>query len=171
MAITRTPIIDDDGTGTTGTIINNLWKQEFYDQIDGVVVPITPATFTDIPYNQSNFNATSGTFFVEAADIVLNRWARLGPAHVFYEFYLGSASILNAAAGQLIIQNLPFTARTNQVVRLGWATISGAFFDGFLQTQGTTAIHLLPVTILSGGTWAINANATTLACATVLETI
>lgn len=34
MAITRTPIHDDDGSGTTGTIIDNAWKQEFYDQID-----------------------------------------------------------------------------------------------------------------------------------------
>ena len=34
MAITRTPIIDDNGTGTTGTIINNAWKTELYNQID-----------------------------------------------------------------------------------------------------------------------------------------
>ena len=37
MAITRTPIIDDDGTGTTGTVIDNAWKTELYNQIDGVV--------------------------------------------------------------------------------------------------------------------------------------
>lgn|SRR5262245_57130549 len=37
MAITRTPIVDDDGTGTTGTVIDNAWKQQFYDQIDGAV--------------------------------------------------------------------------------------------------------------------------------------
>jgi hypothetical protein len=36
MPITRTPMIDDDGSGTTGTIINNAWKQELYDQIDGI---------------------------------------------------------------------------------------------------------------------------------------
>lgn len=34
MGITRTPIVDDDGSGTTGTIINNAWKQELYNQID-----------------------------------------------------------------------------------------------------------------------------------------
>jgi hypothetical protein len=34
MAITRTAMIDDDGTGTTGTILNNAWKQELYNQID-----------------------------------------------------------------------------------------------------------------------------------------
>jgi hypothetical protein len=37
MLITRTPMQDDDGTGTTGTILNNAWKQEFYNQIDGAV--------------------------------------------------------------------------------------------------------------------------------------
>jgi hypothetical protein len=34
MPITRTAMIDDDGSGTTGTIFNNAWKQEFYNQID-----------------------------------------------------------------------------------------------------------------------------------------
>jgi len=38
MPITRTPMIDDDGSGTTGTIINNAWKTELYDQIDAGVV-------------------------------------------------------------------------------------------------------------------------------------
>ena len=28
MAITRTAMVDDDGSGTTGTIINNAWKTE-----------------------------------------------------------------------------------------------------------------------------------------------
>src|SRR5262245_59454993 len=51
--ITRTPMIDDDGTGQTGTILNNSWKQELYGQIDaalasvatsavGPIVPWTP---------------------------------------------------------------------------------------------------------------------------------
>ena len=36
MPMTRTPIVDDNGTGTTGTILNNSWKQELYTQIDAV---------------------------------------------------------------------------------------------------------------------------------------
>jgi hypothetical protein len=35
--ITRTPIVDDDGTGTSGTIVGNAWKQELYDQIDAAL--------------------------------------------------------------------------------------------------------------------------------------
>jgi hypothetical protein len=43
MPITRTIWIDDDGTGTTGTIINNAEKQLLYDQIDAFVggFPVT----------------------------------------------------------------------------------------------------------------------------------
>jgi hypothetical protein len=37
--ITRTPIIDDDGSGTTGTTLDNAWKQELYNQIDAVIAP------------------------------------------------------------------------------------------------------------------------------------
>jgi hypothetical protein len=42
MPITRTAMIDDDGSGTTGTIINNAWKQELYNQIDPGVGVWTP---------------------------------------------------------------------------------------------------------------------------------
>jgi len=49
MAITRTPMVDDDGSGTTGTIINNAWKQELYGQIDALAaMPHTAWTPTDI---------------------------------------------------------------------------------------------------------------------------
>lgn len=56
MPITRTPIIDDDGSGTTGTVIDNAWKQQFYDQIDALVltgqattVPLsTPGTYQNL---------------------------------------------------------------------------------------------------------------------------
>jgi len=47
MPITRTPMIDDDGSGTTGTIINNAWKQELYGQIDGIGTPQTAFSPTD----------------------------------------------------------------------------------------------------------------------------
>jgi len=37
MAIVRTPIINDDGTCTTGTVWDNAWKTELYNQIDGAL--------------------------------------------------------------------------------------------------------------------------------------
>ena len=41
MAITRTPMVDDDGSGTTGTVLNNAWKQELYNQIDAADQAVT----------------------------------------------------------------------------------------------------------------------------------
>jgi hypothetical protein len=38
--ITRTPIVDDDGSGTTGTILDNAWKQELYAQIDALAAAL-----------------------------------------------------------------------------------------------------------------------------------
>jgi hypothetical protein len=62
MAIARTTIVDDDGTLTTGTIWNNAWKVELYDQIDAEilaasgrgVVQTTTSTGT-----QNNFSLTA----------------------------------------------------------------------------------------------------------------
>jgi hypothetical protein len=53
MAITRTPMVDDDGTGTTGTIINNAWKQEFYNQIDAAAA--TAVIFSTATGTQHNW--------------------------------------------------------------------------------------------------------------------
>jgi hypothetical protein len=43
MAITRTAWIDDDGTGTTGTVINNAEKTLLYNQIDAALAGLLPA--------------------------------------------------------------------------------------------------------------------------------
>lgn len=40
MAITRTAITDDSGSGTDGTIFNNAWKTELYDQIDALITAL-----------------------------------------------------------------------------------------------------------------------------------
>jgi hypothetical protein len=37
MAITRTPITNDDGSGTVGTVFENGWKTELYNQIDAAI--------------------------------------------------------------------------------------------------------------------------------------
>jgi len=42
VTIVRTPWIDDDGSGTTGTVINNAWKTEMYNQIDGALAQLLP---------------------------------------------------------------------------------------------------------------------------------
>jgi hypothetical protein len=58
MPITRTPMVDDDGSGTTGTIINAAWKTELYNQIDGLIG--AGGQWTDVVFNASNFYTTDG---------------------------------------------------------------------------------------------------------------
>jgi hypothetical protein len=78
IGITRTPIVDDDGTGTTGTIIDNAWKQELYNQIDAVVAanvgggtggyaPIDSPHFTGIPTAPTPGTGTNTTQLATAA--------------------------------------------------------------------------------------------------------
>jgi hypothetical protein len=40
VTITRTAWIDDDGTGTTGTVLNNAIKTDLYNQIDGALAKV-----------------------------------------------------------------------------------------------------------------------------------
>jgi hypothetical protein len=64
--IIRSSMIDDDGSGTTGTVIDNAWKQELYTQIDAAAAP----PWTDIPFNAANFAGdASGTWVVEPTDV------------------------------------------------------------------------------------------------------
>jgi hypothetical protein len=62
MAITRTPMIDDDGSGTTGTIINNAWKQELYNQIDAFVGTYGSFTPVDASAAALVFSTATGTY-------------------------------------------------------------------------------------------------------------
>lgn len=109
MPITRTPIIDDDGSGTTGTVIDAAWKTELYDQIDGIVTPITP-TWQDVPFNAANFKSESGMVWtVGSGAVVRNRYARVGGI-LFWSFYISwfsGGNVLSGTPGGVLIMTLP----------------------------------------------------------------
>jgi len=56
-------MIDDDGTGTTGTVLNNAWLQTIYGQIDAADAALV-GPWTPVPYNAADFTATGGTWAV-----------------------------------------------------------------------------------------------------------
>jgi hypothetical protein len=62
VTIVRTPIIDDDKTGTTGTSLDNAWKQQLYDQIDGALgqVPSVPIADASLSPNVALKNIDNG---------------------------------------------------------------------------------------------------------------
>ena len=80
MAITRTPIVDDDGSGMTGTIINNLWKQELYNQIDAALATMIATTL-----NVTGRATLSGTYAIASSVAIaipasVNNWNPAGGA-------------------------------------------------------------------------------------------
>ena len=85
MAITRTAIIDDDGTGNTGTVFEDLWKQELYDQIDAEVAAVAAALAATIPATPVAVNK-GGT----GVATLTNHGVLLGP---------GTAAVAVSAAG------------------------------------------------------------------------
>lgn len=67
MSITRTVIVDDDGTARTGTPLNNAWKQELYDQIDASMKAL------DDTGDLSLVAATTLTLASDAITVTLNQ--------------------------------------------------------------------------------------------------
>jgi len=73
MAITRTAWIDDDGSGTTGTVINNAEKTLLYDQIDAAL-GTTASKYDTVPATLTN-TGTVHNWAVGLAGHTLTRWA------------------------------------------------------------------------------------------------
>jgi hypothetical protein len=95
MAITRTAMVDDDGTGTTGTVINNAWKQQLYDQIDAADTAM--GTWTSVPYNAANFTASAGTWVVAAGDVAAYQYALIGKI-LLLNFFLNTTTVTGSPA-------------------------------------------------------------------------
>ena len=119
MAITRTPMVDDDGSGTTGTIINNAWKQEFYNQIDalGAGLPIQYGVWTPVDLSGAGLTLTNGG----------SSYARLGRlvflwGHVQY----------------------PTTATAQPAVIGGFPVVNSSQFGGLYHTYGLATAYQIP---------------------------
>ena len=81
VIITRTPWIDDDGTGTTGTVINNAWKTELYNQIDGALAKVAQLaggnTFTGAQAIAGNLTVGAKFIVTQAGSMLVNTAAAL----------------------------------------------------------------------------------------------
>jgi hypothetical protein len=127
MPITRTAMVDDDGSGTTGTILNNAWKQELYNQIDTLVGPVQTWT----PVDASGAGLTLGT--------AIGHYTKHGQM-VFVTGYVAYPATTNGALAK--IGGLPFPAFT----RAGLTPAYGANTSGAMMyfiDSGTTIINLL----------------------------
>jgi len=124
MPITRTPIFNDDGSGTLGTVFENAWKQQLYDQIDAFVgggLSAVGGTVTAwIPVDASGGGLALlnyGCAYVRIGKMV---------------FIVANVSVpANASAALALIGGLPF------------ANIA-SYTSGFYTTHGITRTYHLP---------------------------
>ena len=101
MPITRTAMVDDDGSGTSGTILNNAWKQEFYNQIDGYA----GGAWANVPHTAGNFavGQGTGTWTVSAANQKTYCFAIFNTATVFVAFQIEASVIAGGSPIALVI--------------------------------------------------------------------
>ena len=125
MAITRTPIHDDDGSGTTGTIIDNAWKQELYNQIDALPFGTIPAPYRipsslsiPIPGSVNDWNPAGG-----AAAVV---WYLQPAVPIVITGIVGEAEgtmhlLVNGSGSMITLMNAhPNSANGNKLVCPGY---------------------------------------------------
>lgn len=123
MPITRTPMVDDDGDGTTGTILNNAWKQELYSQIDGVVGREGTWTAVDASGAGLVLGNTLGTY-VKVGKLVVAQ------GRVDYP--------TTASSAQALIGGLPFTVGTSSGGGVIHFCTTGVPVTLFVNTGATT---------------------------------
>lgn len=155
MAITRTTDTDDNGTGTTGTIHNNAWKQAIYDQIDALVGDGTNVTFA-----AGNFTAGgSMTWTLTSGDQITYRYQIVNKQMTVW-FGLETTTVGGTPHAELRIA-IP-ASKTCPVQVAGDFTyqVSGVDSRGFMQINaGGTYIRLLKEQAGSS-TWANSTNLT-----------
>jgi hypothetical protein len=141
VTITRTPWVDDDGTGTTGTIINNAVKTELYNQIDAALGQLLPASGG--PVNATLVTATTGfktasnaltiatgvptaLCTLPAGEAVFLIFASAASDAVNYGCY--GIAVTNGGTARMVVSNPPSYA----VLSLAGMTVN------FLQSSGAT---------------------------------
>ena len=107
MPITRTPIIDDDGTGRTGTPVDNAWKQEFYNQIDAAdaaAVAGVGAAWITRPYLAGNYYGVAPLVWAPtAAQIIADRYCVFGKT-CLWTFITSGAPATGAPSGAVSVK-------------------------------------------------------------------
>src|SRR4249920_1015349 len=157
MAITRTPIIDDDGTGTTGTVIDNAWKTELYNQIDGGI----GGGWTNVPFNAADYSAAAPMVWtVGAAAIIRNRYTIVNKILVwsFYLSWFSGANVLSGSPSPTLNIKLPagllFGGSGAQYQPIVYCIVSGVPVTGGLTANSAGAG--IAITKGAGGNYALS---------------
>jgi hypothetical protein len=139
VTITRTAWTDDDGSGTTGTVINNAVKTELYGQIDAVLATVFTST--------TELKSTVVTSGLTAVGTITTGVWNAGAI-------TSSGSIKSgaAAAAQTTLDGSSLNARTNSVVSTLYLNDSGgAISFGDAPDMVLSTAGVLTITALASG--------------------
>jgi hypothetical protein len=133
-------MVDDDGSGTTGTIINNAWKQELYGQIDGADAGV----WTPMPFVAGNYYGSGGAWTLTAVNQEVLEYVTLAGAHtVVMTFRLGGTMTLLAPCVSLFIAT-PAPVFAAQSAAAFHYYLPGATGTGYVELAGSgTRLRLL----------------------------
>jgi hypothetical protein len=127
VTIVRTDWLDDDGTGTTGTVINNAWKTELYNQIDGALAKVAQLAGANTFTGNQTIN---GTFSVVAFG-----------THSFSASGSGEQALVlrNTAAGGAAVTTF-YLANDARAYTCAMQTFSSTYVPaaGYQRADGTT---------------------------------
>jgi hypothetical protein len=139
MPITRSIWTDDDGSGTTGTVLNNAELQKIYNNIDAYV----PGVWQSPVFNAADYSgAASMTWTVSAGHVSVNRYTVIGKT-LFWNVYIAGGTIGGTPYSRLLVK-LP-AGLAGRATNSGTAATS-QLYDGVHQPGFTTInpdlIHL-----------------------------
>jgi hypothetical protein len=123
VTITRTPWIDDDGTGTTGTVINNAVKTALYNDIDGALAKVASLA------GGNAFTGTQSTTGTLLVGTTANPFAG--------QFAVSGSS--NAGTGTVSVFTNTYTGNTGGL--LWFINSAGAGIGTIAQTNATTVAY------------------------------
>ena len=150
VLITRTPIIDDDLTGTIGTVIDNAWKQQFYNQIDAALAGVGASA--DIAVIG---NAQTGT---------VNDWIVPGRTRSTFVQWTGAANVqVTGIAGGIAGDRITFrnASATATAVMYFHNNFQSAAANQFLNYATSVATPVAPrgtITYVWVGVWVLESH-------------
>jgi len=140
MAITRTAMVDDDGSGTTGTIINNAWKTELYNQIDAADAAVGGVTTgTWLPTLEGDGGPPTGQTYGTRS----GTWIRVGPLMTITgRIALSAKGTLTGS--KILLGNLPVIAAGDGVLSIPFFLFLGGNIAhlGGTMSAGSTKVGL-----------------------------
>jgi hypothetical protein len=138
MPIARTPWIDDDGSGTTGTVINNAEKTLLYNQIDAAIGAAgAVGAPVNVPFSAANFTTpTAGATWVVSA--ATYSYIVIGKA-VFVTLLIESTGTITGAPVRLYVA-LPPALVPTQPAGGPFAYYAGVAGTGLAQVKSSPLV-------------------------------